>query len=86
MAVSLPIICHPGRAGDYNQALMDLGSATICTPRAPACADLPAGKSLCEANRQLGVAGSNVPIKHPRPAVPHYTGYSGRDPTEWPEF
>ena len=29
-----------GRAGDYNQALMDLG-ATICTPRAPDCPRCP---------------------------------------------
>ncbi len=30
----------PGRPGDWNQALMDLG-ATLCTPRAPACAACP---------------------------------------------
>lgn len=30
----------PARAGDYAQALMDLG-ATICTPRAPACGACP---------------------------------------------
>jgi A/G-specific adenine glycosylase len=30
----------PGRAGDYNQALMDLG-ATICTPRGPNCEACP---------------------------------------------
>jgi A/G-specific adenine glycosylase len=29
-----------GKAGDYNQAVMDLG-ATICTPRAPKCAFCP---------------------------------------------
>lgn len=29
-----------GRAGDYNQALMDLG-ATVCTPRSPRCGDCP---------------------------------------------
>jgi A/G-specific adenine glycosylase len=58
----------PGRAGDYNQALMDLGSA-ICTPRAPACLICPLA-NLCEANR-LGVQEER-PIKHPRPAVPHY--------------
>jgi A/G-specific adenine glycosylase len=41
-----------GQAGDYNQALMDLG-ATICTPRAPACAICPV-RGLCVA-RRLGV-------------------------------
>ena len=30
----------PGRPGDWNEALMDLG-ATLCTPRAPACAACP---------------------------------------------
>lgn len=29
-------LAPPRRAGDYGQALMDLG-ATVCTPRAPAC-------------------------------------------------
>jgi A/G-specific adenine glycosylase len=30
----------PGRAGDFNQALMELG-ATVCTPKAPRCAACP---------------------------------------------
>jgi A/G-specific adenine glycosylase len=30
----------PGRAGDVNQAVMDLG-ATVCTPRDPSCASCP---------------------------------------------
>lgn len=30
-------LVDPGRPGDWNQALMELG-ATVCTPRAPACA------------------------------------------------
>lgn len=33
------------RCGDFNQALMELGS-TLCTPRAPACAQCPL-RSLC---------------------------------------
>lgn len=37
-----------GQAGDYNQALMDLG-ATICTPRAPACLLCPV-RAWCEAH------------------------------------
>ena len=32
--------CPPTRAGDFAQALMDLG-ATICTPKKPACALCP---------------------------------------------
>jgi A/G-specific adenine glycosylase len=57
-----------GRAGDYNQALMDLG-ATICTPRAPACSTCPL-ENLCQA-RQLGVQEER-PVGQARPAVPHY--------------
>lgn len=41
----------PGRAGDWAQALMDLG-AEICTPRAPRCGICPAA-GFCRA-RELG--------------------------------
>jgi A/G-specific adenine glycosylase len=56
----------PGRAGDYNQALMDLG-ATICTPRAPACDSCPVC-GLCAA-RRLGVQLQRpvMPARRPRP-------------------
>ncbi len=40
----------PDRAGDFNQALMDIG-ATICTPRSPSCGDCPL-QSLCSAHQQ----------------------------------
>jgi A/G-specific adenine glycosylase len=59
----------PGRAGDYNQALMDLG-ATICTPRSPACARCPLAEP-CQA-RLLGVQEER-PILPPKPPIPHYT-------------
>lgn len=36
-----------GRAGDYNQALMDIG-ATICLPKSPDCGICPV-KRICEA-------------------------------------
>lgn len=39
-----------GRAGDFAQAVMDLG-ATICTPKNPACAICPL-MALCAARRQ----------------------------------
>lgn len=58
-----------GRAGDYNQALMDLG-ASICTPRTPACLICPL-TGLCEA-RELGVQEER-PVLEAKPAVPHYT-------------
>jgi len=39
-----------GRAGDHNQASMDLG-ATICTPRQPRCAQCPL-RTLCVSYRE----------------------------------
>jgi A/G-specific adenine glycosylase len=55
-----------GRAGDYNQALMDLG-ATVCTPRAPACPICPE-RGLCAA-RRLGVQLQR-PVRPARRARP----------------
>lgn len=57
-----------GRAGDFNQAMMELG-ATVCTPKAPACGVCPVA-DLCEAKRmgrQL-----DLPCLPKRKAVPHY--------------
>jgi A/G-specific adenine glycosylase len=58
-----------GRAGDYNQALMDLGAA-ICLPRNPRCLLCPL-KELCRANL-LGVQAER-PVLKPKAVVPHYT-------------
>ena len=52
-----------GKAGDYNQALMDLG-ATVCTPRAPACEVCPL-RALCAA-RRLGVQLERPVLPAPR--------------------
>lgn len=57
-----------GRAGDYNQALMDLG-ATTCLPKKPLCPVCPL-KDLCEA-RKLGVQEQRPVLKHKK-GVPHY--------------
>ncbi len=57
-----------GKAGDYNQGLMDLG-ATICLPRNPTCNSCPISK-YCEANR-LGLQ-TELPRKKQRPRSPHY--------------
>jgi A/G-specific adenine glycosylase len=57
-----------GRAGDYNQALMDLG-ATVCLPRYPACHACPVDE-LCKA-RALGVQEER-PVLKPKVSVPHY--------------
>ena len=57
-----------GRAGDYNQALMDLG-ATICTPRTPHCPECPL-EALCQA-RALDLQEER-PIMIQRKPIPHY--------------
>lgn len=54
------------RAGDYAQAVMDLG-ATICTPRNPACGICP-WTAGCKA-REAGNAAS-LPAKRPKPEKP----------------
>ena len=57
-----------GRAGDFNQALMDLG-ATVCRPRAPLCKQCPLHRR-CRA-RAEGMQ-DRLPNKSRRPPVPHY--------------
>ncbi len=58
-------LVDPQRPGDFNPALMDLGS-TICTPRRPSCATCPLGE-WCLA-RQAGVQ-STLPRTPPRRKV-----------------
>ncbi len=58
----------PGRAGDYNQALMDLG-ATVCLPRKPRCSACPLA-DLCRA-RAAGVQEAR-PVLKPKKETPHY--------------
>jgi A/G-specific adenine glycosylase len=57
-----------GKAGDYNQALMDLG-ATICLPKNPRCDDCPLKKD-CQ-SRVLGVQEAR-PVLKPKADVPHH--------------
>ncbi len=57
-----------GCAGDYNQALMDLG-ATICLPKNPRCLLCPL-MDLCRA-RARGVQESR-PVQRPKKEIPHY--------------
>lgn len=59
------------RAGDYAQALMDLG-ATICTPTSPKCATCPV-KSFCDAL----AAGhpEKLPIRKAKKDKPQKHGY-----------
>jgi len=58
------------RPGDYAQAVMDLG-ATICTPRAPACALCP-WSAPCVARRR-GIA-AELPRRSPKRARPTRRG------------
>ncbi|MCC6863436.1 MAG: A/G-specific adenine glycosylase [Rhodobacteraceae bacterium] len=58
------------RAGDYAQAIMDLG-ATICTPRRPAC-DICPWRDPCSA-RAKGVQ-TDLPRKLPKTIKPVRTG------------
>lgn len=62
-----------GQAGDYNQALMDLG-ATICVPKNPRCLICPVMK-LCRA-RQNGTQNER-PVLTPKKEVPHYVHAAG---------
>ena len=60
-------------AGDYNQALMDLG-ATICVPKNPRCLICPVMK-LCQA-RAHGTQNER-PVKLPKKEVPHHIHAAG---------
>ena len=53
-----------GRAGEWNQAVMELG-ATVCTPRTPACLGCPA-RRLCAAH----AAGREAELPRLAPKAP----------------
>jgi len=57
-----------GRAGAFNEALMELG-ATVCTPRTPQCDRCPL-RELCRSH----IAGDPeaLPVRRSRQPVPHY--------------
>ncbi len=63
----------PGRAGEFNQALMDLG-ATVCTPRRPDCPGCPLSSSCAAFARGRP---ERYPRKRPRKALPHHTIVAG---------
>lgn len=58
----------PRSAGDFNQALMELG-ALLCTPRSPDCKACPVAR-WCVAKRDGRV--TELPVKAKRARVPHY--------------
>jgi len=57
-----------GSAGDYNQAVMDLG-AVVCTPRTPNCSQCPL-KGFCEAQK-FGIQDQR-PVMIRKSPIPHY--------------
>jgi A/G-specific adenine glycosylase len=58
----------PGRAGEFNEALIELG-ATVCTPRAPRCDECPV-RGQCAA--RIDGDPEALPVTRPRRRVPHY--------------
>ncbi|MFH1738282.1 MAG: A/G-specific adenine glycosylase [bacterium] len=56
---------HPG---DFNQAMMELGSR-ICTPKRPLCDECPVTK-LCDARAMDCV--EDFPVRQPKQRIPHY--------------
>ncbi len=61
------------RPGDFNQALMELGSL-VCTPQRPRCAECP-WRAACRAYA-LGIAES-LPRRRARATLPHVTVTAG---------
>ncbi|MDX2141023.1 MAG: A/G-specific adenine glycosylase [Chloroflexota bacterium] len=61
------------RAGDYNQALMDLGRL-VCVPRSPRCAECPV-RSHCRA--YANGTQSQRPVKVTKAKTPHYDVAAG---------
>lgn len=62
-----------GQAGDYNQALMDLG-ATICLPRSPRCLICPL-MEFCEA--RIKGTQEERPVLKPKKETPQYVHAAG---------
>jgi A/G-specific adenine glycosylase len=62
------VLLPSGRAGAFNEAMMELG-ATVCTPRAPRCDRCPLDE-LCLAFAQG--EPEELPVRRPRRRIPHY--------------
>ncbi|MCB9791803.1 MAG: A/G-specific adenine glycosylase [Alphaproteobacteria bacterium] len=68
----------PGRAGDYNQALMELG-ALICTPRSPRCGRCPVSEACGARLEGDPEALPNKPRKQRAPEVRGVCGVLWRE-------
>lgn len=60
----------PEQAGDFNEALMELG-ATVCTPKNPVCLLCPVNEH-CEAYEQGNMQNLPVKLKKIKKTVQHY--------------
>jgi A/G-specific adenine glycosylase len=58
----------PGRAGAFNEALMELG-ATVCTPRAPSCGACPLAPACAAHARGNPEAWPGAKPRKPRPVI-----------------
>jgi len=67
-------LLQPGRAGDFNQGMMELG-ARVCTPQKPDCHTCPVG-ALCRAKAELDDP-TYLPLKAPKKKKPHYPVAAG---------
>ncbi len=63
----------PGRASDFNQALMDLG-ATICLPRDPTCHTCPLANHCLAFGRDVV---AERPVRRKKPPIPHHMVAAG---------
>lgn len=66
-------IISPNRPGDFNQAMMDLGSA-ICTPTSPKCFNCPI-KSYCISFKKQTMEQFPVKTKKLKPKDVYYMAY-----------
>jgi A/G-specific adenine glycosylase len=64
----------PGEAGDFNQAMMELG-ARVCTPRRPLCPECPVA-ACCRAHAELEDP-SRLPVRRARRTKPHFQVTAG---------
>ncbi|MCI4367188.1 MAG: A/G-specific adenine glycosylase, partial [Thermoplasmata archaeon] len=69
LADSLQAMIPAGRAGPFNEAVMELGE-TICRPKAPECPKCPV-RAGCYAGETLADPGA-LPRRVPKPAKPHH--------------
>jgi len=68
LAAALAAELPRGRAGEFNEAIMELGE-TVCRPVAPRCDRCPVSRR-CRAFRETDDPGA-IPRPRPRPARPH---------------